>query len=119
MTAAGGEGHLSPPILTIYNQHTASCGVPPALTNEAADVYIGYFANRYGEQWIFTLDRATGVATLRGGDMGWASVHVVRDGRADGLILNPEEAAWLHACWSAVNASRERPTVDRPDRERA
>jgi hypothetical protein len=27
VTAAGGEGHLSPPILTIYNQHTASCGV--------------------------------------------------------------------------------------------
>ena len=52
----GGEGHVSVPILTIYNQHTAACGTPPAFSNESADLYIGYFANRYGEQWIFTFD---------------------------------------------------------------
>ena len=59
------------PILTVYNQHTLACGTPPAFSNESGDLYVGYFANRCGEQWIFTLDRATGVASLRGGDVDW------------------------------------------------
>jgi len=91
------------PILTIYNQHTAACGTPPAFSNESADVSIGYFANRYGEQWIFTFDRATGAPSLRGGDVDWRTAHVVRDGRVDWLILSLGEAAWLQACWSAAN----------------
>jgi hypothetical protein len=90
------------PILTIYNQHTAACGIPPAFSNEAADLYVGYFENRYGEQWIFTFNRATREAMLRGGDVDWGSAHTVHDGRVDGLILAPEEAAWLQACWSAA-----------------
>jgi hypothetical protein len=76
-----------------------------ALSNESGDLYVGYFANRYGEQWIFTCDRATGVGSLRGGDVDWSTVHVVRAGRVDGLILNPEEAAWLQACWRAARAA--------------
>jgi hypothetical protein len=103
---SGGEGQVPAPILTLYNQHTAACGTPPAFSNESGDLYIGYFANRSGEQWIFTRDRATGAATLRGGDVDWATVHVVRDGRVEGLILNAEEAAWLQACWSAASAPR-------------
>lgn len=51
-----------------------------------------------------TFDRATREASLRGGDAGWDSAHPVRDGRVDGLILAPEEAAWLQACWSATQA---------------
>jgi hypothetical protein len=90
------------PILTISNRHTAACGPPPALSNEFADIYVGYFENRYGEQWIFTFDRETRQASVRGGDVGWANVHVVRDGRVDGLILAPEEAGWLQACWKAA-----------------
>src|SRR5437773_378222 len=74
------------------------------LRTEAADLYIGYFENRYGEQWVFTFDRATGEASLRGGDAGWARAHPVRDGRVDGLIMAPEETAWLQACWSATRA---------------
>ncbi len=60
--------------------------------------------NRHGEQWIFTCNRATREASLRDGNAGWARAHPVRDGRADGLILAPEEAAWLQACWSATRA---------------
>lgn len=101
---SGGDHNVSAPILTIYNQHTAACGAPPALSNESGDLYIGYFANRYGEQWIFTFDRATREARLRGGDADWGSAHVVRDGRVEGLILDPGEAAWLQACWSAASA---------------
>ena len=79
--------------------------MPPAFSYESGDLYIGYVANQNSEQWIFTLDRVTGAASLRGGDMNWKTVHVVRDGRVDGLTLNPEEAAWLQACWSAASAS--------------
>ena len=88
-----------------------------------ADLYLGYFEksratwrsslrtarhpgerDRHGEQWIFTFNRATREASLQGGDAGWARAHPVRDGRVDGLILAPEEAAWLQACWNATRA---------------
>jgi hypothetical protein len=73
-------------------------------SDESPDLYIGYFENRQGEQWVFTFDRATREATLRGGDVDWARAHAVHDGRVDGLILAPEEAAWLQTCWSAARA---------------
>lgn len=95
---------MSEPMLTIHNRHSAACGIPPAFSTKAADLYIGYFENRSGEQWIFTFDRATREARLRGGDAGWATAHPVRDGRVDGLILAPEEIAWLQACWTATRA---------------
>jgi len=82
-------------MLTIHNRHSAACGIPPAVSTEGADLYIGYFENRHGEQWIFTCDRATREASLRGGDAGWATAHPVRDGQVDGVILAPEETAWL------------------------
>ena len=57
------------------------------------------------EQWIFTFDRATGEATLRGGDADWGTAHVVYGGHGDGLIQSPDEATWLHTCWSAARPS--------------
>ena len=72
---------MSEPMLTIHNRHPATSGIPPAFSTEAADLYIGYFENRHGEQWIFALL-----------------------GRVDGLILAPEEGEWLQACWSATRA---------------
>lgn len=65
---------------------------------------IGYFENRYGEQWIFTYDRENETAVLRGGDTGWNSGFSVVDGVAEGLILSNEEQLWLRACWAAVQA---------------
>jgi hypothetical protein len=93
---------VSAPMLTIHNRHSAECGIPPTFSTEVADLYIGYFENRCGEQWIFTCNRTTHEASLRGGDAGWDNAHPVRGGRVDGLILAPEEAAWLQACWSAT-----------------
>jgi len=29
----------------------------------------------------------------------WNTVHEVENGTVEGLILNPEERAWLQACW--------------------
>ena len=94
------ERHTS----TVYYPNEERRGIPPVVTNEPADCYVGYFENRSGEQRLFTFNRATRAAILRSGDAGWNSAHDVHDGRVDGLILAPEEAAWLHACWSAVRA---------------
>ncbi len=56
-------------------------------------------------------NRVTREASLRGGDVGWASAHPVRDGGVDLLSLAPEEAAWLRACWSGARPTR-RPRAD-------
>ncbi len=31
---------MSAPMLTIHNRHSAACGVPPAVSTEAADLYV-------------------------------------------------------------------------------
>ena len=95
---------MSRPILTIYNQHVAECGTPPSLSNEAPDLYLGYFENPDGEQWVFTFNRTTREATLRGGDVGWDEQHTVKGGRVGDLILGQEEVAWLQACLKAAGA---------------
>ncbi len=92
------------PILTIFNQHIAESGTPPSISNESSGLYIGYFENSYGEQWIFTFDPKTREASLRGGDIGWEDGHIVHNGRVADLILGREEAAWLQACWNAIHA---------------
>lgn len=68
---------MSDPLLRIRNHHTPSCGDPPIVRGDDPSVYIGYFENPYGEQWIFTYDRKLQRGELRGGDVGWNSVHVV------------------------------------------
>ena len=93
------------PLLTIRNHHTDAAGTPPLVTDEAAGQYIGYFENPFGEQWIFTYNRRSGRAVLRGGDVGWATEFEVVDGTVAGLILGAEERLWLQACWSAATAS--------------
>jgi len=94
---------MNNPILTIYNRHAAACGSPPSLSNETSALYLGFFENQEGEQWLFTYDRRTRQATLRGGDIGWEDVRTVQDGRVHGLMLDQPELAWLKACWDAVS----------------
>src|SRR3990167_7976192 len=52
-------------------EHSYRTFVRSAVSTKPGQVqsYIGYFANRSGEQWIFTRDRATDAASLRGGDV--------------------------------------------------
>ena len=78
----------------------------PIIKGDDPNVYIGYFENAFGEQWVFSFDRATGKAELRGGDIGWNSVHEVRDGHVTELVMGRSEAAWLQACWKAATAGR-------------
>lgn len=89
-------------VLIVHNRHSAECGGPPGIVSEPGGSYIGYFENPYGEQWVFTFNRTTGESSLRGGDAGWENVYRVRDGRAEGLNLGREEAAWLANCWAAA-----------------
>jgi len=51
---------------------------------------------------VFSFDRASRKAELRGGDIGWNSVHEVRDGSVGELVLGRDESAWLQACWTAA-----------------
>ena len=93
---------MSEPLLRIRNHHTVYCGDPPIVNGVDLAAYIGYFENTYGDQWIFTFDRTTRCAEVRGGDVGWNTVFVVENGRVPDLMLNSEELAWLRACWKTA-----------------
>jgi len=89
---------LSDPLLKISNHHMLASSDPPILDDSKADQYIGYFENIFGEQWIFIRDRETGIATLRGGDIGWNNQLDVTDGDIGDLALNSSETQWLECC---------------------
>ena len=86
---------MSEPLLQIRNHRSLACGDPPIVKGDDSNVYIGYFENAFGEQWIFTFDRSTRRAELRGGDVGWNTPHGVHHGRVDSLVLGPDEVAVL------------------------
>jgi hypothetical protein len=92
---------MSDSLLQIWNHHVAECGGPPIATDEKC--YVGYFENAHGEQWVFTFDRESKKAELRGGDIGWNDVREVRGGQVPGLILSADERLWLQACCAAAN----------------
>jgi hypothetical protein len=59
-------------VFAAHNNHDPSCGPPPRVRNtDNPGQYYGYFENRYGEQFVFTFDRATATVTVSGGDLGW------------------------------------------------
>ncbi len=61
-------------VFAAYNNHDAHCGLPPGLRNsDHAGLYYAYFENRYGEQFVFTFDRATRTGTVSGGDLDWGN----------------------------------------------
>ena len=97
---------MSEPLLRIRNHHTVACGDPPIVNGDDPNLYIGYFENLYGEQWIFTYDRKTKKAELLGGDAGWNTRNEVVGGVVPGLILSAEESKWLEACWHAATTGR-------------
>jgi hypothetical protein len=59
-------------VFAAHNTHDPRCVRPPRVRNtDNPGLYHGYFENRYGEQFVFTFDRATGTGTVSGGDLGW------------------------------------------------
>lgn len=99
---------MTRPLFSVSNHHVDGCGRPPEVDGDLPRTYVGYFANRFGEQCIYTYDHDTGAATLRMGDAGWEVSHVVANGVVEGLILNESEGAWLRACWMATGGIRAR-----------
>lgn len=93
---------MSEPLLRIRNRHAPGCGDPPIVDGDDPDIYVGYFENPFGEQWVFTYYRKTKLAQLRGGDAGWNTPLEVTDGAVSELVLGREESIWLAACWSAA-----------------
>jgi hypothetical protein len=90
-------------LLEIDNLHSAECGAPPSL--DAADKYVGYFENGFGEQWMFIGDRKTGEAVIRGGDAGWATEFnlSLKNPCPPTLVLNDAEKHWIITCFMAMS----------------
>jgi hypothetical protein len=90
------EGEL----LRVSNRHAGA----PAI-EERPGRYLGYFENKFGEQFVFMHEDGELDATVLCGDVGWEP-RPVRDagGVPDvgGLVLNEEEHAFLMACWIAT-----------------
>jgi hypothetical protein len=60
------------PVFAARKNHGRCRGRPPRLRNTAAPgLHRGCFENAYSEQFVFTLERATGTGTVASGDLGW------------------------------------------------
>jgi hypothetical protein len=94
---------MAQPMISIHNNHVPQCGDPPIIDTGNTREYVGYFANSWGEQLIFTFDRETGIGILRSGDCGWNETCIVENGVCKELVLGPAESMWLAACWTAVS----------------
>jgi hypothetical protein len=103
---------MSEPLLSIRNHHASASGDPPIVKSDDPNVYIGYFENEHGEQWIFTCDRTTRRVELRGGDAGWTKTYAVTpDGDEAHLdvILSQTEQLWFAACLKAATGFKATP----------
>jgi hypothetical protein len=81
-------------VLAAYNTHHERCGAPPRLRNtDSLGLYYGYFENRYGEQFVFTFDRATGTGTVSGGDLGWGDPKAFTRGLLDEALRSTQDLA--------------------------
>jgi hypothetical protein len=86
-----GDGGL---VFTAHNTHHERCGAPPRLRNtDNPELYYGYFENRYGEQFVFTFDRATGAGMVSGGDLGWSEPKTFTLGLLDEALRSTRDLA--------------------------
>jgi hypothetical protein len=81
-------------VFAAQNNHSARCGAPPRIRNTSdLSLYYGYFENRYGEQFVFTFDRATGNGTVAGGDLGWDEPKSFSAGLLDEALRSTQKLA--------------------------
>ena len=81
-------------VFAAHNNHDERCGRPPSLHNtDDLGLYYGYFENGYGEQFVFTFDRATGTGTVSGGDLGWGDPRAFTLGLLDEALRNTQVLA--------------------------
>ena len=77
-------------------QHTTTSDAARhrALRNtDNPGLYYGYFENRYGEQFVFTFDRATGTGTVSGGDLGWGDPRPFTLGQLEEAVRDTQGIA--------------------------
>jgi len=81
-------------VFTAHNTHHEHCGAPPRVRNaDNPGQYQGYFENCYGEQFVFTFDRATGTGTVLGGDLGWGEPKTFTLGLLDEALRSTRNLA--------------------------
>jgi hypothetical protein len=99
-------------VFAAHNTHDERCGPPPRLRNtDNPGLYHGYFENRYGEQFVFTFDRATGTGTVSGGDLGWGDPRSFTLGLLDEVLRDTRRVAAQVVEQGRTEAS-DLPTVD-------
>jgi hypothetical protein len=82
------------PVFVAHNSHDEPCGPPPRRRNtDNPGLYHGYFENRYGEQFVFTFDRATRTGTVSGGDLGWDDPKAFTLGLLDEVLRSTRNVA--------------------------
>jgi hypothetical protein len=81
-------------VFAAQNTHDERCGPPPHLRNTAnPELYYGYFENCYGEQFVFTFDRATRTGMVSGGDLGWDDPKAFTLGLLDEVLRSTRNIA--------------------------
>jgi hypothetical protein len=81
-------------VFAARNNHDPRCGPPPRVRNaDNLGLYYGYFENRYGEQFDFTFDRATGTGMVSGGDLGWGDPKAFTLGLLDEALRSTRDLA--------------------------
>jgi hypothetical protein len=81
-------------VFAAHSIHDVRCGSPPRLRNTDNPArYHGYFENRYGEQFVFTFDQATGTGTVSGGDLGWDNPKAFTLGLLEEALRRTEDLA--------------------------
>jgi hypothetical protein len=97
-------------VFAAHNNHDPRCGWPPRVRNtDNPGLYYGYFENRYGEQFVFTFDRATGTGTVSGGDLGWGDPQAFTRGLLDQALRSTRDLA---ARVKGSDAESELPVID-------
>jgi hypothetical protein len=99
-------------VFAAHNIHDPSCGRPPRLRNiDNPGLYYGYFENRYGEQFLFTFDRATKTGTVSGGDLGWNDPKAFTLGLLDDALRSTQNIA-ARIVWEGRDEASKPPVVD-------
>jgi hypothetical protein len=81
-------------VFAAHNTHDERCGRPPHVRNtDDRGLYYGYFENRYGEQFVFTFDGATGTGTISGGDFEWGKPKTFTRDLLDAALRSTQNLA--------------------------
>ncbi len=97
-------------VFAARNNNDPRCGPPPRLRNtDKPGLYYGYFENRYGEQFVFTFERATQTGMVLSGDLGWGDPRSFTLGLLDEVFRSTRDLA---ARVTGSDARSQLPVID-------